>query len=168
VYVDLRLGTPQQLEQWVAEGQRDVVIGPFSQQGPGVVYEPLYNEANTLYCGHLHPLFETDRPEVSDIEKSLFSVRGYRYLDDLYRVTHPRASANVIHMEAQAMLILSGHYIGFLPRHIGDGYVERRLMRALRPQRYQFFSQHFVAHRHVDRNAPLVKLFVREMLRQAR
>jgi hypothetical protein len=25
-------------------------------------------------------------------------------------------------MEAQAMLILSGQYIGFLPRHIGNDY----------------------------------------------
>lgn len=167
VYVDLRLGTPQELERWVAEGQRDVVVGPFSQQGAGVVYVPLYREANTLYCGHLHPLFKAEKPQISAIEKSLISVRAYRHLEDLHRVNHPRASANVLQMEAQVMLILSGHYVGFLPKHMGDGYAERGLMRALRPQTYQFMSQHFVAFRRADKDQPLVKMFVENVRYQA-
>src|ERR1700722_15750663 len=81
-YVDLRLGTPHELEQWVAEGNRDVVIGPFAKHGPGVVYVPLHQEAHALYCGHLHVLFSKEKLTVADIETSLFSVRGYRQLDD--------------------------------------------------------------------------------------
>lgn len=163
VYVDLRLGTPQELEQWVAEGSRDVVIGPFAKHGPGVEYVQLHQEAQALYCGHLHALFNKEKLSVVDIETSLFSVRSYRHLEDLYRVNHPRASAGVIHMEAQAMLILSGHYVGFLPRHIGDGYVAQGKMRALRSQTYQFNSQHFAAFRRRDKDQPLVKLFLKEL-----
>jgi DNA-binding transcriptional LysR family regulator len=168
VYVDLRMGTPQELERWVAEGERDVVVGPFSQQGPGVEYVPLYREANTLYCGHLHPLFQIARPHISEIEKALISIRAYRHLEDLHRVNHPRASAGVLQMEAQAMLILSGHYIGYLPRHMGDGYAERGQMRALKPRMYQYMSQHFVACRHAEKEQALVKMFVQELCRQAR
>lgn len=167
VYVDLRLGTPQELEQWVAEGNRDVVIGPFAQHGPGVVYVPLHLEAQVLYCGHLHPLFKKDKITVQDIETSLISVRGYRQLEDLYRVNHPRASASVIHMEAQAMLILSGQYIGFLPRHMGDEFAEQGQMRAMRPQTYQFASQHFAAYRRSEADQPLIKIFLRELRAQA-
>jgi DNA-binding transcriptional LysR family regulator len=162
-FIDLRLGTPHELEQWVSEGHRDVVIGPFAKQGPGVVYIPLHRETQGLYCGAAHPLFKMPRPDVGEIEKSLFSVRGYRQLEDLYRVNHPRPSANVIHMEAQAMLILSGRFIGFLPCHIGDGFVKSGEMRELRPQTYQFISQHFAAYRRADKDLPLVKLFVKEM-----
>jgi DNA-binding transcriptional LysR family regulator len=168
VYVDLRLGTPPELEQWVAEGNRDVVIGPFAKHGPGVIYVALHQEAHALYCGAQHPLFTKDRLTVNDIETSLFSVRGYRQLDDLYRVNHPRASAGVIHMEAQAMLILSGQFIGFLPRHLGDGYAENGLMRALKPQTYQFVSQHFAAYRRSDKDQPLIKLLLRELRLQAK
>lgn len=168
VYVDLRLGTPHELEQWVAEGSRDVVVGPFAKHGPGVVYVPLHQEAHALYCGRQHPLFAKEKPTIADVETSLFSVRGYRQLEDLYRVNHPRASANVIHMEAQAMLILSGRYIGFLPRHMGDGYTELGMMRALRPHTYQFLSQHFAAYRRASADQPLIKLFVRELRVQAR
>jgi LysR family transcriptional regulator, transcriptional activator for bauABCD operon len=168
VYVDLRLGTPPELEQWVAEGNRDVVIGPFAKHGPGVVYVSLHQEAHALYCGAQHALFTKERLTVADIETSLFSVRGYRQLDDLYRVNHPRASAGVIHMEAQAMLILSGQFIGFLPRHLGDAYAERGMMRALKPQTYQFVSQHFAAYRRNDKDQPLIKLFLRELRLQAK
>ncbi len=168
VYVDLRLGTPHELEQWVAEGTRDVVVGPFAKHGPGVVYVSLHQEAQALYCGQQHALFTKENLTVADIETSLFSVRGYRQLEDLYRVNHPRASAGVIHMEAQAMLILSGQFIGFLPRHMGDGYVERGMMRALKPRTYQFLSHHFAAYRRSDKDQPLIKLFLRELRIQAK
>jgi DNA-binding transcriptional LysR family regulator len=163
VYIDLRLGTPLQLEQWVAEGQRDVVIGPMSQKGPGVIYVPLHREANTLYCGSQHALFRVKNPTIEEIEATLFSVRSYRHLEDLHRVNHPRAGASVLQMEAQTMLVLSGHFVGFLPRHIGDDYAERGLMRALQPAKYQFMSQHFVAYRRADKDQPLVKLLVQEL-----
>jgi DNA-binding transcriptional LysR family regulator len=166
-YVDLRLGTPHELEQWVAEGARDVVIGPFAKQGPGVAYIPLHEEAHALYCGHRHPLFEKKNVTVADIEGTRFSVRSYRQLDDLYRVNHPRASAGVIHMEAQAMLILSGQYIGFLPCHVGDSYAASGQMKVLRRQTYQFLSHHYAAYRRADTEQPLVKLFLKELRRQS-
>lgn len=167
-YIDLRLGTPHQLELDIAEGQRDIVIGPFAQQVSGVTYVPLYREAHALYCGRGHELFNLDssKHDVALIEQSLFSVRGYRHLDDLYRANHPRASASVIHMEAQAMLILSGCFIGFLPRHMGESYVERGLMRAIRPQTFHFFSQHYVAYRTSDSKNELLRRFVTEVKRQ--
>ena len=52
------------------------------------------------------------------------------------------------------MLILSGRYIGFLPRHIGESYASRGLMRALRPDTYGFESQHFAAIRKSEAAAP--------------
>ena len=168
-YVDLRLGTPHDLELGIAEGQRDVVIGPFAQQGPGVTYVPIYREPNALYCGRGHSLFDLpeQKLDAAAIGQSLFSVRAYRHLEDLYRVNHPRANASVIHMEAQAMLILSKRFIGFLPRHMGDEYVSRGLMRVLRPQTYQFLSQHFVAYRTSDAQRTLLQLFVAAVKAQA-
>ena len=168
VTVDLVLGTPYDLERAVAEGQRDIVIGPFSQRAPSITYLPLNREANALYCGLGHPLFSVPADAISEesIVKSAFSVRAYRNLDDLYRVNHPRASASVMQMEAQSMLILSGHYIGFLPCHIGESFAERGQMRALRPKVYGFESQHFAAIRKHETNAPLIRAFVDELKRQ--
>ena len=66
-----------------------------------------------------------------------------------------------MHMEAQVMMILSGTFIGFLPRHIADGWVAKGRMRALRPERYHFASQHFLAYRSGDAERPLVQSFAR-------
>lgn len=168
-FLDLRLGTPHDLELGIAEGRRDVVIGPFAQQAPGVTYVPIYREAQALYCGRDHPLFTVPDEEIDaqGIEDSLFSVRAYRHLEDLYRVNHPRANASAVHMEAQAMLILSDCFIGFLPRHYGDAYARQGMMRALKPQTYQFQSQHFVAYRSADARLELLRLFVASVRAQA-
>lgn len=168
VFIDLELGTPHELEMAVAQGRRDVVIGPFVQKAPGVVFQPLTYEPHALYCGRSHPLFGVDALKIDQaaIEECKFSVRGYRLLEDLYRVGHPRASASTVNMEAQVMLVLSGEFVGFLPCHMGDAWVERGLMRALRRQTYQFRSQHFVAFRHADAERPIVRAFVAELHRQ--
>ena len=48
-----------------------------------------------------------------ELEQSRLSVRGYRQLDDLYRIGHPKAAASVLQMEAQSMMILSGRFTDF-------------------------------------------------------
>jgi DNA-binding transcriptional LysR family regulator len=169
VFIDLQLGTPHDLEHAIASGQRDLVIGPFAQKAPGVTYVALHREQHALYCGRGHTLFDLPVQQITQaaIEQSLFSVRGYRQFEDLYRVDHPRASGNVIQMEAQVMLILSGRFIGFLPRHIGDHWEAQGAMRALKPETYQFRSLHLAAYRREDRDRPLLRAFMKEMRKQA-
>ncbi len=170
VFVDLELGTPLALERALMDGQRDLVVGPFSQKVPGLTYIPLHREAQALYCGRGHPLFGLPAAEISHarIEEALFSVRRYRHLDDLYRVNHPRASAAIVQMEAQVMMILSGRFIGYLPRHIGEDWVERGQMRVLKSESYGFDSAHFAATRRLKGEQPLIDAFIRELQAQAR
>ena len=169
VFIDLMLGTPQELELAITNGQRDIVIGPFSQKAPNITYVPIHNEQHLLYCGRGHPLFDVPAALITQslIEGARFSVRGYRQLDDLFRVDHPRASGTVIHMEAQVMLILSGRFIGFLPRHIGDNWAAQGAMRTLKPEVYQFKSLHFAAHPPGDRHQPLLRAFLEALVAQS-
>jgi DNA-binding transcriptional LysR family regulator len=163
------LGTPLDLERSVADGNRDVVIGPFSQKAPGVTYALVDREAHFLYCGEGHPLFHRPAREIEQemVETSLFSVRGYRHLDDLYRVNHPRASASILHMEAQEMMILSGRFIGFLPEHLGDKWKAQNKMRTIKPRIFNFVSTHYAAVRTEDRTNPVIRPFLDELKRQA-
>lgn len=169
VFIDLTQGTPNELEHAVTQGQRDLAVGPFSQKAPGLTYVSLCNEPHGLYCGQAHALFDANPEDVTReaIGQASFSVRGYRHLEDLYRVDHPRASASVIHMEAQTMLILSGRFIGFLPCHIGEHWAAQGQMRRLRPEIYSFESQHFAAIRRSDASDPLVQSFLRVLRQQA-
>lgn len=170
VFVDLELGTPLVLERALMDGARDIVVGPFSQKVPGITYIPLNREAQALYCGPEHPLFAVPAAAIThaSIEEALFSVRRYRHLEDLYRVNHPRASGAIVQMEAQVMMILSGRFIGYLPRHIGEDWVGRGQMRVLRPESYGFETTHFAATRRRAGEQPLVDAFIRELKAQAR
>ena len=163
IFIDLFLGTPSELEQRLANGDRDIVIGPLTQKSAGMVYRPYFQEPHFLYCGKDHPLFK--RPDntitQAQIDASRLSVRGYRQFDDLFRVGHPRAGASIIHMEAQLMLILSGHFIGFLPDHIAESWVQTGALRAIKPRTYNFKSLHNIAFREKDADRPVIAAFLK-------
>lgn len=165
VFIDLKLGTPHDLEQAIVDGRRDIVIGPLSQKAPGITYVPLHREPHALYCGAGHSLARTaaQKHDKDAISSHLFSVRRYRHLDDLYRVGHPRASASVTEMEAQVMMILSNRFIGFLPCHIGDRWVDEKKMRRLRHPAFEFDSLHFAAFQRKDAGKDLIQVFLREV-----
>jgi DNA-binding transcriptional LysR family regulator len=169
VFVDLWQGTPLDLERSVVDGNRDVAIGPFSQKAPGLTYALIDREPHFLYCGRGHALFDRPARDIDQaaIEASLFSVRSYRHLDDLYRVNHPRASGSIRHMEAQEMMILSGQFIGFLPAHMGEKWTVLNQMRAIKPRTFNFVSHHYVAVRTEDRTHPVIRPFLEELKRRA-
>ncbi|MBC7313472.1 MAG: LysR family transcriptional regulator [Rhizobium sp.] len=162
IFIDLELGTPSELEQKVADGDRDIAIGPFSQRSPGLTYRDFASEPHNLYCGREHPLFDRPDHEIDQrvIAGARFSVRRYRHFDDLYLVGHPRASASVVAMEAQVMLILSGQFIGFLPCHFAEPWVARGELRAIRPAAFGFSSTHKIAYRRDNKNSPLIAEFL--------
>jgi DNA-binding transcriptional LysR family regulator len=169
VFIDLELGTPRELERAIANGERDLIIGPVAQKSPDVTYVALHREPHGLYCGKDHPFFDLPAQKLTRklLDESLFSIRGYRNLDDLYRVGHRRASGSVNKIEAQTMMILSGCFVGFLPCHVGDHWASMGLMKALKQRTYAFESQHFAAYRSADiHNAALVA-FLREVKHQA-
>jgi hypothetical protein len=82
-------------------------------------------------------------------------------------VGHPRAGGSVKEMEAQVMMILSNRFIGFLPCHIGDRWVDEGQMRCLKHQAYEFESPHFVAHRRNDASTDLIQAFLLEVKKSA-
>lgn len=162
VFVDLTLETPSELERQVADGERDIVIGPMSQKAPGVVYQDFVGKPHLHYCGEGHPLFELPDSEITkrQVDEARFSVRSYRHFDDLCLVGHPRASASVVHMEAQLLLILSGRFIGFLPCHFAAPHVAAGRLRAVKPRTFNFSSMHKIAYRKGDESRALIAGFV--------
>ncbi|WP_242012968.1 LysR family transcriptional regulator [Acetobacter sicerae] len=170
IHIDLRLGVPQDLELQVADGTRDVVVGPFARHAPGVQYVELCEEPHALYCGNQHPFFGTKDADISKdmIDQARFSVRAYRKLEDLQRIRHPRASGSIVHMEAQLMMILSGSFIGFLPEQAALPYVRSKQMRAIKRDIYKFSSKHYVAFRTIDEKNRIINMFVDEIIKGSR
>lgn len=63
-------------------------------------------------------------------------MRGYLGRQELDLLGMQEAAAMVDNVEGRAMLILSGNYIGFLPSHYADAWVEPGLLHRIAPERY--------------------------------
>ena len=147
VFIDLEVGAPQALERNLTEGRRDVVVGPLSQSVPTLEYREVTVERHSLYCGRGHPWYERDDSTITraDFGAARFSVRSYRYFDDVYRFGKATANASVSNMEAQEILVLSGRYIGYLPDHAAVRWVREGRMRAVRLSDWGLTSRFMVA-----------------------
>lgn len=169
IFVTLELGAPAELSEWLKEDRIDIAVGPFISKMDRIVYLPIHHELHALYCGKGHPLFGLPGAKVTRkmIDATLFSVRGYRKLDDIYRVGHPRASAQVTRTEAQLMMLLSGQFLGFLPCHVAESWVREGKLWPVKGGSYSFRSQHYVAHGEEKHDDPLVQDMVAFIRRAA-
>ena len=161
IFVDLVLGTPSELEQRLADGDRDIVLGPLTQKMDGIIYRPFYQEPHYLYCGKGHPLFIGGIPPSPGGDRSTrFSVRAIGSLMISFASVIRVPAASIMQMEAQLMMILSGHFIGFLPDHYADRWVKDGMMRAIKPRTYTFRSLHNIAYRKSDAERPVIRAFL--------
>ncbi|MFE0753025.1 LysR family transcriptional regulator [Inquilinus sp. NPDC058860] len=142
VHLHLTVDTPPMLEKLLLDGRLDLAVGSFPRRVPGLTYTPLYPERHRFYCGAGHRLF--DAPDTLDllaeIRRERLITRGYWNLSDLTRLglSEASAAATVDAMEAQAILVLSGGYLGFLPVHYAAGWVAEGRLRALLPEILQY------------------------------
>ncbi|WP_374626473.1 LysR family transcriptional regulator [Pandoraea sp.] len=134
--IKLQIQSPSDIEDGVLQRKLHLGIGPFRNTLPGLNYEPLYREELQLYCGLGHPLFDVgpdgfDLRSLSDFD---YVARGYlRETKEHWRFMDLKVAATVFHMEAVAMLILSGRFVGYLPTHYAQSWVSQGSMRSLCP-----------------------------------
>jgi DNA-binding transcriptional LysR family regulator len=161
VVIDFSTAGPEELERQLVAGSRDVIVVPSRSKRADLDYTPLFQEKQSLYCAHGHPLFSRpDRDITSDaLSEHAFVARGYLHSDDLKRIGHRGAEATVETMEAQLILILSGAFIGYLPAHYACPWVERGELRCLRDQRFSYDSAFYAVSQAGTEN-PLVRRFL--------
>ena len=125
---------PTELERALLEQRLHLGIGVFYQRIPGLDYQMLCREHLLLYCAKSHPLFDPERPNpgFEQLQQSEFIERTYgETTSQLNRAIDFRASAWASSLEATALLILSGKYIGFLPEYYAQLWVDQGRMMAL-------------------------------------
>ncbi len=104
-----------------------------------------------LYCAEGHPLFgaAADAITADAVRQSRYVGIGYHSpnMENTHLLGLQR-HATAHDQEAVAHLVLSGRYIGFLPEHYAEGFVERGMMQPLLPQLYQYLCQFSAIVRH--------------------
>jgi len=126
-----------EIDQSVAD--RRVQIGFSTDRGAikGAKSLPLFLEHSYLYCGKNHPLFEAKENELTLelLNHQRFAQHAYsesELRDESRTGLTPAASGQFT--EGIAMLIMTGNFIGFLPQHYAQSWVEAGKMRALLPE----------------------------------
>ncbi|MGY8871643.1 MAG: LysR substrate-binding domain-containing protein [Pseudomonadales bacterium] len=137
VKINLQVAAPNEVERAVIEGRFNIGIIPQHHDLSGLEYYDLYDETSLFYCGHNHPLFNVpdDQVNIDTISQYDFIAPGYTHLVMLKKqFPQLKASATSYQVEGIATLILSGQYVGFLPKHYAVLWSDKQLMRALLPQ----------------------------------
>lgn len=135
VRVNIRMIPPNEIERGVLDGRLHVGVVPTRRTLPGLTEVSLYDEDSQLYCAAEHPLFtcaDTRLDEDAIATADAVTPASMSAVDS----APLRVTATATDREGVAFLILTGCYIGYLPTHYARQWVDRGMMRALRPERY--------------------------------
>ncbi|PKP85106.1 MAG: LysR family transcriptional regulator [Alphaproteobacteria bacterium HGW-Alphaproteobacteria-2] len=142
VEVSLHIATPAEIERAVIEGRFHIGIGGYTQRLAALDYRPLIPEAQRLYAARDHPLaaLPPPGPAPGDLGRYKFARRSYVPESAIPYAEHLNTSAQAENMEATAMLILSGAYIGFLPEHFARAWTHQGAMVSILSELMRFDS----------------------------
>ena len=164
VQIAIRVTSPSEIERVVLEGSCDLGLGTCGRHSPYLDYEDLFEERQVLYCGRGHPLFErSHKAGITDLGGQQFIRRAYAAPDKLPRGIKLVSTAVADLMEAVAVFILSGRYMGFLPAHFAELWVARDLMRPLLEEALGYQNPVYLATRKTETKKPVLSTFLREV-----
>ncbi|CAE6694125.1 putative HTH-type transcriptional regulator YahB [Paraburkholderia aspalathi] len=165
VHLYLHLQSPYELQLSLLGNRLDMAVGAFQLRMNGLLYQSLYREQHWLYCGDSHPLFGAHR--VSEAELAQQRMVGRAYWNQAEHARHglKATEATVDSMEGQLILILSGAYIGFLPEHFAQPWVDQGRLRVLSPASFGFHAPFSLVVRRGRSKEPLVQKF-RDILKR--
>jgi LysR family transcriptional regulator, transcriptional activator for bauABCD operon len=166
VAIRIEIKPPEMLISELGNGSIDVAIVPQMQTYPGLRFTFLREEPQSLYCGSSHPLFHLAGPKIDakTVGSHPFVVRPYAKGFELQHLPEAVAKTAVSSMEAQAILVLSGLYLSYLPEHYAMAWVATGEMKSLSPKIPRIFSKFFLATRAERRSSSVLDLFIQELV----
>lgn len=163
--LNISVGSPDRLVADIANGDVQLGILPETTQMEGLHHRQIYTEMHSIYCGATHPLFtQHDGLDIEKIVEHSFVVRPYANLQELRSFPGAEVGAHASNMEAQALLILSGQFIGNLPDHYAAQWVARGELRALAPERIRIPSPFCLVTRIGSRPSLILRNFIQELV----
>ena len=139
VFIRIASAPASDVEQAVLDGRAAVGVSVLPRLVPALDLVPLFTETLHLFCGARHPLFATP-----DAALTPEAIGRHRIVEVSAGATGPfwpiwrehlTFSAHAGSIDARAILLLSGAFLGFLPPAYAEAWVRQGLMRALNPER---------------------------------
>ena len=138
VRLHLHVGSIQDIERGVMDGSFAVGVIPEHRAAASLRYDRLFGETMYLYCGTTHALFNEEHAALDwPALRARKDFAGLGYHSPNMELAHGeqlKRRATAYEQEAIATLILSGRFVGFLPDHYAEPFVQRGQMRAVAPR----------------------------------
>ncbi|WP_109105652.1 LysR family transcriptional regulator [Azospirillum sp. TSO35-2] len=170
VTLSLSILAPDAVEAALLDNRLQVGVLPERERRPpGLVHRPLYREDCCLYCGPGHPLFDhaADTPVHTLLEHDYASLSWSesQHLAGLFGTGWAPVSvtATARQIEAIAFLLLTGRYLGFLPRHVGRPWERDGRLRPVRPDRTTISTGMLVATHATRPESAVLRAFLDEL-----
>jgi DNA-binding transcriptional LysR family regulator len=144
VFIDLFAQAPDDIEMSVLDGRVHIGVGVFHKHKPGLTYVTLGYEKMGLYCAKGHPLYDVEDDQEIDalLNKSFYAKRAYLRERDVAPVSRNlEIKAHAHQIEGIAHLILTGTFVGYLPEHFADYWLQSGKMKAVGDGRYDRTSE---------------------------
>lgn len=128
------VGPPSELESQVIAGTLDMAVGLFPVRHLALEYATLFAEEHCLYCSRGHPLYDVDERSIDRSSLTRSQYASWSYLEPYVSACTTLkfdAQSGTPFMDGVACLILSGHYIGYLPTYFAQQWVANGQLRAL-------------------------------------
>ena len=169
IQIDITIDIPAELQKQVLDGRLHVGIGPFLNKISGLVYTHLYDEEHLLCCSRNHPLFNHDSrsPPKGGFRDIRLVARSDLNKDDVKAMSLKGPATIVDNVEAQTFLILSGAYIGFLPKHYAAKWIEADELRPLLTDKSQQVLPFDMIIRKTTLRTPVLKAFIECLMESA-
>ena len=132
--ISLYTMAPTDLERALLEHRLQLAIGVFYNPVPDLQYHSLFHERLLLYCGKGHSLFKARKNSLSIDRLQQVDYVERTYGQTISRLNKPlplKSAAYSSSLEAAAILIQTGKYVGFLPQYYAQQWCDQGLMKPL-------------------------------------
>lgn len=163
--LSLTVLSPENLEAELINGNIHLAIGIFAHKHSSISYHHLYSEDHLFYCGSEHPLFNVPQEEITmkRLRQHSIASRSYLQQTDLHYFRKSPTPATVSNIEALAILITSGQFMGFLPVHYAQSWVDKGEMKAIDHLGLKWQSHIELATRESPTQTNIAKVFLQDI-----
>ncbi|WP_343630970.1 LysR family transcriptional regulator [Roseateles sp.] len=168
VSLNIHVSGIEAIEQGVLSGQFQLGIVPEHRQSASLAYQRLFSEPMQLYAAPGHPWFaSTERWSWADLRRQPLAALGYQSPN--MRLAHRKQlvrQATASDQEGVAMLILTGCFVGFLPGHYAQPFVDEGRLSAVSPGLLGYQCEFVRLHRNDPSPSRAARMLI-EMLDEA-
>ena len=166
--INISMMAPNEIEKAVLDGRLHVGAIPRLRKIAELEYIPLYEEESQLYCSYHHPLFDnTKHLDIIPLVKNHDAVAPAYAQTPATKSQYQalKTTSTATDREGVAFLIMTGCFIGYLPTHYAEQWVQRSEMTAICSEHFNFTTDYAVIHK---KNAPtnfLVDAWIKELIK---